>query len=77
MPLMQSTTHAPQMPLVQSTTHAPQMNFAGCSIVIYQGNSAPAVPPLPPRPVVAAHGQPTVSDHELDDLDLDMFVSDF
>ena len=35
------------------------------------------VPPLPPRPVVAAQGQPTVSDHELDDLDLDMFVSDF
>ena len=37
-----------------------QMNFAGCSIVIYQGNSAPAVPPLLPRPMV--------SDHELDDL---------
>ena len=37
-----------------------QMNFAGCSIVIYQGNSAPAVPTLPPRPMV--------SDHELDDL---------
>ena len=62
------------MPPVQPTTHAPQMNFTGCSIVIYQGNSAPAVPPLPPRPVVAARGQPIV---ELDDLDLDMFVSDF
>ena len=53
------------------------MNFAGSSIVIYKGNSAPAVPPLPPCPVVAARGQPTVSDYELDDLDLDMFVSDF
>ena len=74
---MQLTMHAPQMPPMQPTTHAPQMNFAGCSIVIYQGNSAPAVPPLPPHPVVAARGQPTVSDHELDDLDLDMFVSDF
>ena len=28
-------------------------------------------------PVVAARGQPTVSDYELDHLDLDMFVSDF
>ena len=53
------------------------MNFAGCSIVIYQENSAPVVPPLPPRPVVAARGHPTVSNHELDDFDLDMFVSDF
>ena len=53
------------------------MNIAGCSIVIYQGNSAPVVPPFRPRPVVVTQGQPTVSDHELNDLDLDMFVSDF
>ena len=72
-PPVQPTIHAPQMPPVQPTT----MNFAGFSIVIYQENSAPAVPPLPPRPAVAARGQHTVSDHELDDLDLDMFASDF
>ena len=50
------------------------MNFAGCSIVIYQGNSASAVPP---RPVVAARGQPTVSDRELHDLDLDILFQTF